>query len=253
MRKFKYHFRTTVDLGPIPVDGGGMSMQFHKISARLFSPVEIDPPTLLIPPFDHGNAVPDAVAGTWDGTLVDFIRPESVTRREVRAGCIGLVVESPHKNEFGGPFFTPLWPLNNENTKRGIHDHLGRLIGEAGDEHGVAVPEADVVYINPVQFQTSLARYMRDSDDDLLDAVRNAVWKTLFDLPAVRNDFLLRLATYRPALLFIATTSRLKPIVLDSLWSFRASGGTGVGPCLVLNRHPAVWLRKRPSIVRCER
>lgn len=94
MRKFKYRFRTTVDLGdgPIPVEGGGVSMQFRELRGCLFSPVETDPPTLLIPPFNRRNAVPDAIAGTWDGKSVNIIQPEPVTRRTVRAGGIALVV-----------------------------------------------------------------------------------------------------------------------------------------------------------------
>jgi hypothetical protein len=256
MNSFKCCFEIAVDLGngPIPVEGGGRSMQYQRLRECLFRSDETNLSTLHIPPFNRGNAVPDATAGTWDGTRPDFfIEPVSVTQRKVRTGCIGLVVESPHKDEFVGPDFTPLWPLNNKNTKQGIRNHFKRLIREAEATYGLAAPEADVVYINPVPFQASLARYMQNPNGGMLDTVRDQVWKALFGLPAVRDDFFSRLAAYRPAFLFIATTSNLKPIVLDALESYRADAGIGGSPCLVLDRHPSVWLRKCPSIVSCER
>ena len=182
----------------------------------------------LVIPNNVFRAVPDAISGTWDGRTHRFclhaeptplIRPLQQDTVDELRDCIILIVESPHKCEFC-PDDTPRWPLAAEQVRGELDAHLGCQIDAAIRAAGNLVIQcAQVVFVNPVPFQASLASLMTENEYNqprkIQQNVRNAVWMAMFnyrdicDNYVIRNDFGDRIRNYRPKLVLSAPTGGL--------------------------------------------
>lgn len=130
---------------------------------------------------------------------------------------IVLLLESPHAKEY--------------NTKDGLHEAIAPAQGTSGiniqknirvlmweilNNHyysKVTLPDCCYPFVicNPIQWQTSLAFYLKDRK--LNKEVRDRIWNGLWDENALKNNFKERMKSYKPALIINACTSRLKEAV----------------------------------------
>jgi len=177
--------------------------------------------------------------GRWRNSRVDFNscpRPFALGQADApQPHGIVLLGESPHREEFDGAR-TPIGPMRDRNTRRNLCGHLSSVIGRAQNILGINLSDVDVVIANPVQFQASLAHFMRDRDICLQTWLRNAVWKGLFADSAIRGDFRRRISAYNPALVIVATTYDLRKPLRDELRNLSL-----VDRAVVVSHHPCVW------------
>jgi hypothetical protein len=143
-----------------------------------------------------------------------------------------VVVESPHKEEY--------------ERREPLVRSRDRLMRNIALLCGFYLPgqQADVIICNPIQWQASLAEYyeftQKETPKDILETVRNEVWKHLWDhccadgrYPA-RDDFMTRVRNYRPLLVINACTAELRHHVKTELAQL---DGVPVVDAL----HPSCW------------
>lgn len=213
--------------------------------------------------FGPGNRVPDvdryrvsARNGRWrvqphSSCQVD---PTHNCFNDLPASCaelestILLLLESPHRYEYrgGDPRF-PVAPAQGRTGRR-ICKYLECILNAPRNAQVMAGINATarVIIANPVQFQTSLwiihQAPLRDWSN-----LRNAVWKTLWDISPIWTDFEDRLRCYHPDVVLNCCTSGLRRHVTDFLTQ------CGLTARIYEARHPSVWNcsvrleRPRPS------
>ena len=121
---------------------------------------------------------------------------------------IALLVESPHKDEFD-EIFNPISPLNGNSGKKfakGIIARLGQWFNNANINTGVY--NFEIKIINPIQYQTSLYHFLNDKIEyntygnfgyNAIDhALRNDVWRFLFERCNLKSNFIDRVKDYSP-------------------------------------------------------
>lgn len=213
------------------------------------------------------NAVPDAIAGIWfDGNVELWDEPVIIPHGcgcLVGRGCIILLAESPHKDEFETGTRRPLSPLRCPDTRKAIEQHLENLIVNAKefiDTEGMSLAYgAQIVFMNPIQFQTSLADCMGSDEDGMLDRVRDAVWRAMFRHEMVEADFDRRLFACQPSLILSAPTGSdreegacrskgVRPVMNGHLSEMLASGLNST--IVSVSPHPSWWKQKAPKILR---
>lgn len=173
-----------------------------------------------------------------------------------------LVAESPHRAEYdegdavagentpicghSTGVFRPLAPLNGARPR--VTANLGDIL--RGDPRLAPYLPCRVRLCNPIQFQTSLARFVLPHRSGrargLQAAVRNAVWGALWDAfeddghggrrAFLQEAFIERVEEFGPVLVLIASTSKLREKVakLAERCGWRYA---------LLNHHPSVWRR----------
>lgn len=187
-------------------------------------------------------AVPDEIAAVWrEGSSPPIFSKHPVSidlasSSVPRPGCIVLLVESPHKDEFDMNG-TPRGPLKRKVTRQYIHAHLGNLIVTASQLLQISIEDRDIVFANPVQFQASLHSFMANRTTKLQGWLRDSVWRAMFDNPTVRADFDSRMRAYAPALVLAAPTCGLILPVLDALSRL----STCVDHFVAVSPHPCAW------------
>ena len=151
-------------------------------------------------------------------------------------GTVLLLLESPHKDEYcGGDPRYPIAPAQGQTGTR-INSYLECILNATCNAHVKRRIGNNyrVVIANPVQFQTSLwiihQRPLRHCG-----SLRNAIWKTLWDVPALQQDFCSRLQCHRPDVVLNCCTSELKKLVTLFLRQ------RGLGQQTFLGRHPSIW------------
>lgn len=191
---------------------------------------------VLLPPdhFHYTKIVPDEVRFRFVNS-----RLEAPLSNESRPGCVVIVLESPHSEEYTSEEegFIPIGPLRNPASMTRLRNQLPRLLMEAGISGDV-----DVVLSNPIPFQTSLHRLMKpEYQTGIQQTVRNSIWKAIYTAEECgerpfEQDFLNRIHNYRPGLIINACTAAVKGYVqktLDPL-PYRTMGVT---------HHPSYWSR----------
>ena len=160
-------------------------------------------------------------------------------------GTVLLLLESPHKDEYlnGNPRF-PIAPAQGRTGRR-IDKFLACILnnphsrGTIGDINS----NSRVIIANPVQFQTSLWAVHERSLSGL-HTLRNAVWKTLWDVPQIQWNFRRRLGAYRPDVVLNCCTYDLGKLVTPFLSQY------SLGARIFRARHPSMWncsVRFRPG------
>jgi hypothetical protein len=87
---------------------------------------------------------------------------------------------------------------------------------------------------------------MKDQDAALRTCVRDNVWKALFAHDPILKDFERRLAQYRPGLLMLAPTHKVRA----DLVGFAAKLSI---PYVVVSKHPCVWSKAATLMLPVER
>jgi len=195
------------------------------------------------------NPVPDEITGKWKERDVEFSEcprrlPPWTTNAPQQRGIL-LLVESPHKDEFDG-CHNPIAPLQSFETRKKLRTHLKSVIEKALEVLTIDqtnLEGSDIVVANPVQFQASLAQFM--VLPKVMESLRNNVWRSFFADPAIKEDFRRRIRMYNPALIIVATTSKLRGALLNEIRELNLAGH-----CAVVSRHPCVWSSSTQSEVR---
>lgn len=167
-----------------------------------------------------------------------------------------VVVESPHRSEYyNDDLSSPIAAAQGDNsgdTGYEIHHHLAEIVNLIANDVTDMNDVYRVIIANPIRWQTSLSSLHKKSPwnspwTELRDAVCNALW----NLAAVRCDFLTRLCKYSPSIVVNACTG--------------GSGDDGfnaeVDQFLLCNNiipdenrrprtpHPCVWNQERRRII----
>lgn len=160
------------------------------------------------------------------------------------SGTILLLLESPHKCEYlNGDPRNPVAPAQGQTGKR-IDSCLEHILNAQCNAHvmGRINSGSRVIVANPVQFQTSLwtihresLRVQKTSSRGGWEPLRNAVWKTLWDVNQIQKDFLCRLQFYCPDVVLNCCTSKLRKQVSCALCQ------CGLAPLTCEVPHPSTW------------
>lgn len=163
--------------------------------------------------------------------------------QDIVRGSVVVVLESPHKREFKGPGGVAGRPLQDRNNRRHFEACAPGLLSEAAELTGVDVVGRPLVIANAVQYQTSLQALNERYGSRLERAIRNRVWTELFEAGG-GDDLVARLDRYRPALVILAPTKVVAPLLRDRI------GLAGRHwPSLLIDEHPSRWWNYPPKIV----
>lgn len=168
-------------------------------------------------------------------------------RLQEQPGSIVLLLESPHKEEYGGSLTDRKGPAASRSGTGGRIDQcLDTVLMHIQLETGLIAPGCHVVISNPVQFQTSLHAALRDEHRKKLNKkLRDNVWRTLWAEPYIQQCFRSRLGRYHPKVIINACTSNLKPCVTSCVQEWN-NGRNPVVPLYEVP-HPASWHNLRPE------
>lgn len=190
--------------------------------------------TIAIPDdqFRSDKIVEDVAIGHYDGQDVSWyeagVRPDHSQGHE---NSIVVVLESPHKDEYD-PSFQPLEPLTG--SRRVFRAHLPSVLREISRR--VQGLRGIVVLSNPVQYQASLARIL--DSEKIVPAIRDAMWKELYGIARIRQDFLGRLRSYEPRVVINACTAKVKPQITEDI----LQSGIAIAAHIVETGHPSLWV-----------
>lgn len=132
---------------------------------------------------------------------------------EDRNKTIVIVLESPHEDEYECNVGQPIAPAQG-STGCNIQRWLDEVLRSCSALHHELREGTRVLLSNPVQFQASLASIIdcsrKDKDGDMVwKKVRDAVWKALWCVQPIRDEFRNRLEIYRPDFVINACTHDL--------------------------------------------
>lgn len=168
------------------------------------------------------------------------------------ADTLVVVVESPHRSEYyNDDLYSPIAAAQGD-TGCGIHHHLADIVKLITDDVTDMGSVYRVIIANPIRWQTSLSSLHEKSPwNSPWKELRDAVCRALWNLAAVRCDFLTRLCKYNPSIVVNACTG--------------GSGDDGfnaeVDQFLLCNNvipdesrrprtpHPCVWNQERRRII----
>ena len=119
-------------------------------------------------------------------------------------------MESPHKDEFfyHNRVLKPIAPAQGKTGKcieLHLKDKLNGLL--ANSQNTVESGEYQVILMNPIQWQASLYDLYKDASS-MHRVLRDKIWKQIWLLPVVREDFIQRLNMYHPILIINACTGQ---------------------------------------------
>jgi len=126
---------------------------------------------------------------------------------------IVLILESPHKDEFDENF-DPIAPAQG-STGLAIKNKINVVLMEIEQKESLKFNFEDgieyrLIIANPVPYQTSLWHFHQQSlSISKYKTIRDNVWKGIWNLPIIKNDFEERLKSYNPKLIINACTSKL--------------------------------------------
>lgn len=153
-----------------------------------------------------------------------------------------LLLESPHRDEFGASVSVPIAPARGA-TGEGIDRHMGRLIRTCPQLLQLlqcSLP-VRVIIANPIPLQTSAYAVHRGRLRNW-QGLRDRIWSQLWNLedcgssPVIQRDFLSRVARYNPVAIVNACTHKFRPKVKELLL------GNGYDAnCLFETHHPSRW------------
>ena len=138
----------------------------------------------------------------------------TAVRTESRNKTIVTVLESPHEDEYGCNIGQPIAPAQG-STGSNIQRWLDAILCSCSALHHELREGTRVLLSNPVQLQASLASVIDGSRKDKegnmdWQKVRDAVWKALWCVQPIRDDFRNRLEVYRPDFVINACTHDLR-------------------------------------------
>ena len=136
-----------------------------------------------------------------------------------------LILESPHKDEYRDDCIDrPITPAQNNEAQNnsmiigtgiGIENHLLDVINLCPNLLcNLRIGGTRVILCNPIQFQASLVAVICSSD---WRKIRNAVWRSLWDMQEIQDNFEERLISYNPSYIINACTSQFQKKISDFL------------------------------------
>lgn len=134
-----------------------------------------------------------------------------------------VILESPHKDEYRNNCIDrPIAPAQNNRNDReiigagiGIQNYLLDVINLCPNLRcSLSVRETRVILCNPIQFQTSLVAVICSPE---WRKIRDKVWRTLWNVPQIKEEFRMRLTSYNPNYIINACTSKLQKNISDFL------------------------------------
>jgi len=136
---------------------------------------------------------------------------------ECERSTLVIVLESPHRDEYGESVNTPIAPARGTTGAR-IHKHLCRMLNSCQQMTCLLSPivPARVIISNPIPFQTSAyAIHGGRTKKEDSGKLRNFIWSALWDLKdcnsednfVFRQEFHSRLNCYCPKAVINACTS----------------------------------------------
>ena len=122
-----------------------------------------------------------------------------------------VVVESPHRSEYyNDDLSSPIAAAQGDtsgDTGYGIHHHLVDIVNLIANDVTDMSDVYRVIIANPIRWQTSLSSLHKNSPwNSPWTELRDAVCSTLWNLAAVRCNFLTRLCKYNPSIVVNACT-----------------------------------------------
>lgn len=170
------------------------------------------------------------------------------TNPSIESGCIVILLESPHREEYGEADI-PKAPLQNCNSRRGLKCNLEHLL-KASElwlqrltrDESVSLEGLQIVLANAVQYQASLNNLLKDRDDGLHRPIRNCIWKLVFRNGGA-EEMVDRLNGYAPTLVLAAPTAPVR----EELAAYLGWADTS-WPWRFIDRHPSIWLMQRPAL-----
>jgi len=134
-----------------------------------------------------------------------------------------IILESPHRDEYRNNCIDrPIAPAqNNRNNRRiigtgiGIQNYLLDIISLRPNLLcNLSDRETRVILCNPIQFQISLVAVICSPK---WSKVRDKVWRTLWSMPQIKEEFRVRLASYSPKYIINACTLTLQTNISNCL------------------------------------
>lgn len=132
----------------------------------------------------------------------------------VEGKTIVIVLESPHKDEYLRNVGQPIAPAQGA-TGSNIQGYLDEVLHSCHALCDELTAGTRVLLSNPVQFQASLisiidySKLDKPKQDPTWKKIRDAVWKALWHLQPVQDDFKDRFENYRPDFIVNACTHDL--------------------------------------------
>lgn len=128
-----------------------------------------------------------------------------------KKGIIVIVLESPHKNEFkkDGTPIGPAMGITGAHflrDRRGFIDYGKEIVFKESPEGFSLSGEYQLIYVNSVQYQTSLGRPLSKE----WKKCRDAIWLSIFDDQNGKKDFKKRIDALKPDLVINLCTKGLK-------------------------------------------
>jgi hypothetical protein len=180
------------------------------------------------------------------------IKPINITK------SIVLILESPHIDEYGlclddkGNLkrLCPIAPAQGD-TGTSIDSQLSHVLAniqrKLTQKEKLGCGFYRFIIVNPVPYQTSLGSLY----NGLNKPIRNAIWKEMWNIVAVKNDFFNRIHSYNPSLIINACTggkiSGLSSILQADIQKHYLSKYQN--PVIVKTYHPALnWSQSKYGI-----
>ena len=154
-------------------------------------------------------------------------------------GTIVLLLESPHEKEYrlahNGQVLRPIAPAQGRTGRR-IEKHLEHILNAEcnSDVRRLIKNNSRVVIANPIQFQSSLWVIHKGKLQGW-ETLRSAVWRTLWKVSQIQNDFCNRLQSYNPDVVLNCCTENLRQKVSTLLCRTGFQNKTFAGD------HPSTW------------
>lgn len=121
---------------------------------------------------------------------------------------IAIILESPHVSEYTSTM-TPKAPAQGTRPSEAggaIDTYIEKVLTRMHIPCGTY----SLLIVNPIPYMCSLGKFFKQKLDT---KVRDHVWKEIWKISEIRDDFCNALATYQPEIIINCCTSKLKPLV----------------------------------------
>lgn len=140
---------------------------------------------------------------------------------------IVILLESPHRSEYRSrEIYDRLMPIgpaqgaSKLDAGGAISNYLNDVIvyiNNNNNNNNIKDGKYIIIISNPIQFQTSLAFIHKQPLQGNIKDLRDSVWKAIWDIKDIRNDFIDRIKKYKPCLIINSCTKNLKQYVTNEL------------------------------------
>ena len=212
----------------------------------------------------RGNRVPDKEMfvlrylkpecdGQDDNSSRGCLRAVPVDGEGSRCGhnpVLLILLESPHRQEYRGSVANPIGPARGQ-TGINLKNCLGAMLGRSRGVMGTVPCGTRVIVANPVQFQASLHAVhggsLRHYD---FRKLRDSVWKSIWSVGEIREDFRVRISNFAPTWIINACTGGSKGWGGINCAVSNCLLRAQLGCPLYATTHPAIWHRRPPCVSR---